>query len=213
MDEPLSNLDAKQRVTMRAEIIDIHRKTGATTVYVTHDQVEAMTMADRIVVMRDGVVRQVGTPRELYFDPDNQFVAGFIGDPPMNFIPCLVSGGKAILQNTDIALRLPKRFAAALKEREGRGLTLGFRPEAAVLTRGENETAGAGIGLTAQTQTLELFGDSVSVFADIGAHSVILRTAPDRMPDENAEVRFIVPADDIYLFDPDQNGATVKTEK
>ena len=94
MDEPLSNLDAKQRVTMRSEITDIHRKVGATTVYVTHDQTEAMTMADRIVVMKGGYVQQVGTPYELYFNPVNMFVAGFIGEPPMNFISSPVTDGK-----------------------------------------------------------------------------------------------------------------------
>ena len=89
MDEPLSNLDAKQRVTMRSEITQIHRETGATTIYVTHDQTEAMTMADRIVVMKEGRIQQVGTPHELYFHPANVFVAGFIGEPPMNFVnPC-----------------------------------------------------------------------------------------------------------------------------
>ena len=93
MDEPLSNLDAKQRVTMRSEITQIHRETGATTIYVTHDQTEAMTMADRIVVMKDGYIQQIGTPRELYFDPVNVFVAGFIGEPPMNFLKGTVKDG------------------------------------------------------------------------------------------------------------------------
>ena len=93
MDEPLSNLDAKQRVTMRAEIAQIHRETGATTIYVTHDQVEAMTLADRIVIMKEGRIQQIGTPYELYFKPVNLFVAGFIGEPPMNFIRTTVRGG------------------------------------------------------------------------------------------------------------------------
>ena len=93
MDEPLSNLDAKQRVTMRSEITQIHRETGATTIYVTHDQTEAMTMADRIVIMKDGYVQQVGTPKEVYFNPCNMFVAGFIGEPPMNFVRRRVENG------------------------------------------------------------------------------------------------------------------------
>ena len=93
MDEPLSNLDAKQRVTMRSEITQIHRETGATTIYVTHDQTEAMTMADRIVVMKNGYVQQVGTPKEVYFHPVNMIVAGFIGEPPMNFIRRRVENG------------------------------------------------------------------------------------------------------------------------
>ena len=93
MDEPLSNLDAKQRVTMRSEIAQIHRETGSTTIYVTHDQTEAMTLADRIVVMKDGYIQQVGTPYELYFKPANVFVAGFIGEPPMNFSRETVKNG------------------------------------------------------------------------------------------------------------------------
>lgn len=92
MDEPLSNLDAKLRVSMRTEISKLHRELGATTIYVTHDQVEAMTMADRIVIMKDGIIQQVGKPMELYDHPKNQFVAGFIGSPQMNFFDVTVSG-------------------------------------------------------------------------------------------------------------------------
>ena len=92
MDEPLSNLDAKQRAIMRSEIIEIHRRIGATTIYVTHDQMEAMTMADRIVVMKDGYIQQVGTPKELYFEPANTFVASFIGEPPMNLLKATTDG-------------------------------------------------------------------------------------------------------------------------
>ena len=95
MDEPLSNLDAKLRVSMRTEISKLHRQLGATTIYVTHDQVEAMTMADRIVIMKDGVIQQVGKPMELYDHPKNQFVAGFIGSPQMNFFDVKVEGNLA----------------------------------------------------------------------------------------------------------------------
>src|SRR5574344_2635437 len=101
MDEPLSNLDAKLRVAMRSEIIKLHQKIGATTIYVTHDQTEAMTMADRIVVMKEGYIQQIGTPYELYFNPVNVFVAGFIGEPPMNFVKTTVKDGKCrIGENT-----------------------------------------------------------------------------------------------------------------
>ena len=110
MDEPLSNLDAKQRVTTRAEIIDIHRKVGATTIYVTHDQTEAMTMADRIVVMNKGYVQQVGTPKELYFHPYNSFVAGFIGEPPMNLLNAEFKGDDLHLSDSIILKGIVSHF-------------------------------------------------------------------------------------------------------
>ena len=99
-DEPLSNLDAKLRVEMRTEIKKLHKRLGTTIVYVTHDQIEAMTLADRIAVMNDGQVQQLGTPNEIYDDPANQFVAGFMGSPPMNFIPCRVSATGELLVET-----------------------------------------------------------------------------------------------------------------
>ena len=99
MDEPLSNLDAKLRVSMRNEISKLHRELGSTTIYVTHDQVEAMTMADRIVVMKDGIIQQIGTPMDLYDNPRNKFVGSFIGSPQMNFLNVEVKGNKAILEN------------------------------------------------------------------------------------------------------------------
>ena len=132
MDEPLSNLDAKQRVTMRSEITQIHRETGATTIYVTHDQTEAMTMADRIVVMKDGYIQQVGTPYDLYFNPANMFVAGFIGEPPMNFISATVKDGK--IEIADTSLDLSKiADKSILDSYEGKEISLGFRPEAVKL--------------------------------------------------------------------------------
>ena len=136
MDEPLSNLDAKQRVTMRSEITQIHRETGATTIYVTHDQTEAMTMADRIVVMKDGYIQQIGTPRELYFDPVNVFVAGFIGEPPMNFLKGTVKDGA--LTFGAVTFDLTKKLGADAARYEGKELVLGFRPEGIVLGEEEN---------------------------------------------------------------------------
>ena len=130
MDEPLSNLDAKQRVTMRGEIAQIHRETGATTIYVTHDQTEAMTLADRIVVMKDGYVQQTGTPYELYFRPANVFVAGFIGEPPMNFAKGKVENGAVAFGDQRVDLTGARQDAAAL---EGKEIVFGFRPEAVTL--------------------------------------------------------------------------------
>lgn len=124
-DEPLSNLDAELRVQMRMEISRLHKELGATMIYVTHDQTEAMTMADRIVVLRDGLVEQVGSPTELYDDPDNMFVAGFIGSPKMNFISCTVTGDKEVAVG-EVKIQMP-RMQASLPI--GETLTLGARPE------------------------------------------------------------------------------------
>src|SRR6188472_856514 len=130
MDEPLSNLDAKLRVQTRAEIARLHQRLRTTVVYVTHDQVEAMTMGDRIAVMNFGVLQQVGSPQELYERPVNKFVAGFIGSPAMNFINVTVQhdGGKTWLKNSDVELSVPDRFAANLAG-SGDALTAGIRPE------------------------------------------------------------------------------------
>ncbi|UEM22390.1 sn-glycerol-3-phosphate ABC transporter ATP-binding protein UgpC [Skermanella mucosa] len=123
-DEPLSNLDAKLRVAMRAEIKELHQRLRTTTVYVTHDQIEAMTMADKIVVMRDGIVEQVGAPLDLYDRPDNLFVAGFIGSPAMNLIEGRIEGGSFVSQG---GLRLP--LPAGWEDSAGRPVTYGLRPE------------------------------------------------------------------------------------
>ncbi len=125
MDEPLSNLDAKLRSHTRAEIVRLQRQLGITTLYVTHDQVEAMTMADRIVVINHGVIQQVGTPREIYEKPRNTFVAGFVGTPPMNFIPGRILGGRFVNRDLGIDLAVPSR----LGKEEGKKVIVGIRPE------------------------------------------------------------------------------------
>ena len=129
MDEPLSNLDAKLRVSMRAEIAKLHHRLNTTTIYVTHDQTEAMTMADRIVIMKDGIIQQVGTPREVYNKPNNMFVAGFIGSPAMNFISFTYKDG--ILKNDALTLTLPEGKAKLLADNgyQGKEIIMGIRPE------------------------------------------------------------------------------------
>ena len=131
MDEPLSNLDAKLRVQTRTQIASLQRRLGVTTVYVTHDQTEALTMGDRIAVMKDGRLQQVGTPRELYETPVNQFVAGFIGSPAMNLLPATVSGGGVSLGGVEFAL------PAAASQAPGSAVVLGVRPEDLVMASGE----------------------------------------------------------------------------
>jgi multiple sugar transport system ATP-binding protein len=131
-DEPLSNLDAKLRVAMRTEIKELHQRLRTTSIYVTHDQIEAMTMADKIVVMRDGVVEQIGSPLELYDHPANQFVAGFIGSPSMNFLPGRIQQGQVVLASGD---RLPVPTTA--RAQEGQEVIFGTRPEHIEIAEGQ----------------------------------------------------------------------------
>src|SRR6267154_2302329 len=130
-DEPLSNLDAKLRVQMRVELKKLHERLGTTAIYVTHDQVEAMTLGDRVVVMKDGVVQQVGEPLELYNQPANKFVAGFIGSPAMNFAAVTVTeaNGSLIAENSGLRIKLPDETAQRLRGHIGHQVTLGVRPE------------------------------------------------------------------------------------
>lgn len=194
MDEPLSNLDAKQRVTMRAEIAQIHRQTGATTIYVTHDQVEAMTLADRIVIMKSGYIQQVGTPYELYFKPANLFVAGFIGEPPMNFIRATVHGGGITIGGTayDISHNLGRQEGAY----NGKDVYFGFRPEAIRL--GEVENA---YHVRATVELTEMLGDNTNVYVNIGDTNAILKVNPHDAPAIDSQITFSIPYTDTYLFD------------
>jgi len=194
MDEPLSNLDAKQRVTMRSEITQIHRETGATTIYVTHDQTEAMTMADRIVVMKDGYVQQVGTPRELYFDPVNVFVAGFIGEPPMNFIRATVTHGTVKVGGK--MLDLTPKLGKKLGEYEGKELVFGFRPESIKL--GERKEAYV---MPANVELTEMLGDNTNVYINMEGANAILKVDPHDTPEVDSNIAFSIPYESVYLFD------------
>ena len=194
MDEPLSNLDAKQRVTMRSEITQIHRETGATTIYVTHDQTEAMTMADRIVVMKDGYVQQVGTPRELYFDPVNVFVAGFIGEPPMNFVRGKVEGGKLAIGKNLVDLKA--KLGDKLSQYEGKEIVFGFRPESVKL--GEHEEAYV---LPANVELTEMLGDNTNVYITMDEVHSILKVDPHDTPEVDSDITFSIPYENVYLFD------------
>ena len=194
MDEPLSNLDAKQRVTMRSEITDIHNKTGATTIYVTHDQTEAMTMADRIVVMKEGYIQQVGTPYDLYFNPVNVFVAGFIGEPPMNFVRATLKKGKITIgKNT---LDLSEKLGDKASKYEGKEIVFGFRPEAIVLGKAENS-----LSIKASVELTELLGDNTNVYVDIQGEKSILKVNPHYTPEMDSDIEFSIPFESVYLFD------------
>lgn len=192
MDEPLSNLDAKQRVTMRSEIAQLHRSTGSTMIYVTHDQTEAMTLADRIVVMKDGYIQQVGTPYELYFHPANVFVAGFIGEPPMNFITDEVQDGSVKFGDNIINLK----HKMEKKPDDGKKLIIGFRPEAVVPGEALNAYT-----LKAVVELTEMLGDSANVYVDANGVKAILKVSPHDIPEIDEEITFSVPYEQTYVFD------------
>ncbi len=194
MDEPLSNLDAKQRVTMRSEITQIHRETGATTIYVTHDQTEAMTMADRIVVMKDGYVQQIGTPYDLYFNPVNVFVAGFIGEPPMNFVRGKVAGGKIHFGVNE--LDLSKKLGQKISSYEGKEIVFGFRPESIVLGQQKDSYV-----LSSSVELTEMLGDNTNVYILSGEDHAILKVDPHDTPEIDTELLFSIPYENVYLFD------------
>jgi multiple sugar transport system ATP-binding protein len=192
-DEPLSNLDAKLRVQMRTEIKALHQRLKTTTVYVTHDQIEAMTMADRIVVMHDGIVEQIGTPLELYDYPTNLFVAGFIGSPAMNFIPGVVRGnGSAGFIETDAGTRLPlPRNAPAPVDSK---VVFGIRPEHLALGNG-------GDGVTADVQVIEPTGAETQVFVEMAGTQVtaVFTERHDFQPGDR--ITLTPRPDTIHLFD------------
>ncbi|SPO53451.1 MULTISPECIES: ABC transporter ATP-binding protein [Pseudomonas] len=177
-DEPLSNLDAKLRVEMRTEMKLMHQRLKTTTVYVTHDQIEAMTLGDKVAVMKDGIIQQFGTPQQIYNDPANQFVASFIGSPPMNFIPVRLTqqDGRllAVLDSGQARCELPLGVAA--DELDGREIILGIRPEQIALGAAE----GNGLpGIRAEVQVTEPTGPDLLVFVTLNQTKVCCRLAPD----------------------------------
>ena len=185
MDEPLSNLDAKLRVSTRAQIKNLHHTLKTTTVYVTHDQIEAMTLADRVVVMSAGVVQQVGTPTEIYDRPDNTFVAGFIGSPAMNLIQGEIAGG---------VFRAPGMTVPGLRADRSGKVTLGFRAEdASVVPEG-----GA---IEAPVYTMELLGEATMIAVRIGPDIAAVKAAKDFRIAIGQAVRIAVPAAACHLFD------------
>jgi multiple sugar transport system ATP-binding protein len=192
LDEPLSNLDAMLRVQTRIELQKMHQRLGTTFIYVTHDQVEAMTMGDRIAVMKDGVLQQVAPPREIYDQPANMYVAGFIGSPRMNFLPVTISGHHA--KASGFELDLPNAPGMA------RG-TLGIRPEHFVPNVSAN---GAAIDL--KVEVLEVLGSDQYLYGKVGSEDLIARVDPELKVSIGDRVRLGVNMQRLHLFD-------VETEK
>ena len=208
MDEPLSNLDAKLRVQTRAEILRIQQRLETTTVYVTHDQVEAMTMGDRIAVMSEGVLQQVGPPPELYEHPVNKFVAAFIGSPAMNFANVHADQGK--LKMGSNLLHLTGSRAKIAQERHGRQLEIGFRPEDLEIANG----AGAGDGAVrfpAKVDVVEYLGNQELLHADVEGNEILALVSSDRNVQVGDNVEFTIPSDKLHLFDPETQESLVPT--
>jgi multiple sugar transport system ATP-binding protein len=189
-DEPLSNLDAKLRVAMRTEIKELHQRLKTTTVYVTHDQIEAMTMADKIVVMHDGIVEQMGAPLELYDNPANMFVAGFIGSPSMNFIPGTIKSNGSVYVEAAGGLRLPVSKAPSASD--GKPVVYGFRPEHMTL---------ADDGVPAEVVVVEPTGSETQLVARMAGQDIvaIFRERYDLHPGQKIHLK--PRADVVHLFD------------
>lgn len=199
-DEPLSNLDAKLRTAMRSEITKLHKNLNATFIYVTHDQTEAMTMGDRIVVMKDGVVQQVAKPQELYDSPCNMFVAGFIGSPQMNFVDAVLknNSGRFYAAVKDDVVLLPKNP----KFRElpdGMKIKLGIRPEN-ILTQKERFAPDEPV-LKGKVDICELMGSEVFLYVDCKGSRLTVRAPADNAPKADEELLFQFDKEKLHLFD------------
>lgn len=197
MDEPLSNLDAKLRVQMRTEISKIHQRLGATIIYVTHDQTEAMTLGTRIVVMKDGIVQQIDTPQNLYQKPCNLFVAGFVGSPQMNFLDAVISekGGKVIATIGEYDLEVPAAKATVLKEKGyvGKTVVLGIRPE--------NISDAADGAMASTVNVYELLGAEVFLYFTLNGTQITARVNPQTTARAGSEIKFNFDMDKTHFFD------------
>ena len=219
MDEPLSNLDAKLRNQMRAEIIKLRQRIDTTFIYVTHDQTEAMTLGDRIVIMKDGYIQQIGTPQEVFDHPANVFVAGFIGMPQMNFFEgqLVADGGTYAVQVMDAVMELSPEIQAQLKARNvpSKAVTLGIRPEHVSFA----PEAGPHC-LTGSVDVSEMMGSEIHLHVNAGGHDVVLRGPTTELASEHkggfafgAQVHFTFRGDLIHLFDPETEENLLPLEK
>ncbi len=205
-DEPLSNLDAKLRVQMRVELKKLHSRLGTTAVYVTHDQVEAMTLGDRVVVMRDGLVQQVGEPLDLYNEPSNRFVAGFIGSPGMNFASIRVvdEGGEVHAVGDGIRLKLPGAAAARLKPYTGHDVTLGIRPEDLRIASDESAN---GLGFDAVVEVIERLGSEILLDVKVGGGTMVAAVEPTVRAKVREQLRLALNPERLHFFDTQTEAA------
>ena len=201
-DEPLSNLDAKLRVQMRVELKKLHNLVETTAVYVTHDQVEAMTLGDRVVVMKDGWIQQVGEPLELYAKPANKFVAGFIGSPAMNFADVTINdtGGVVTAESQGLRLQVPPAKAAALRAYKGQNVAFGVRPEDVHIATGSDP---AGLTFDAVVEVVEPLGSEIllDVRAGTSATTIVARVEPTVRAKVKDPIKLAVNPERLHFFD------------
>jgi multiple sugar transport system ATP-binding protein len=199
-DEPLSNLDAKLRVQMRVELKKLHDRLETTAIYVTHDQVEAMTLGDRVVVMKDGWIQQVGEPLELYGHPTNKFVAGFIGSPAMNFIDVAINeaNGQVVAEAQGLRLLVPPAKAAVLRPYKGQQIALGVRPEDVHVATGADA---AHHSFDAAVEVVEPLGSEILLDVRIGRGTIVARVEPSVRVKVHETVKLAVNADKLHFFD------------
>ncbi len=208
-DEPLSNLDAKLRVDMRTQIKRLHMTFKTTSIYVTHDQVEAMTLADRIVILRSGVIEQIGTPSELYSAPRNMFVAGFIGSPAMNFLDARLEaadGGLSVAPEGGTALRLPHHLAERYANRAGARVVLGLRPEHLTNTWTEQDRDSL-VPFPLKVEIAEPLGADTLIFSRIGEREIVCRVTPEAGATSGANITLHSNMNHMHLFDPESGAA------
>lgn len=201
MDEPLSNLDAKLRVQMRSEIIELHRRLDTTTIYVTHDQTEAMTMATRLVVMNKGYIQQVGTPKEIYQKPVNKFVASFIGSPAMNFIQGKIQKGMFVAEGLEV--RFPVEKQRLVDAYEGKQVTLGMRPEELIAEEFVTDMPEIANRMRMDVSVVELLGHEFIVHGRVANTRILSKLNVDvnKFDINVKELDFIIDADKLHLFD------------
>jgi multiple sugar transport system ATP-binding protein len=212
-DEPLSNLDAKLRTEMRTEIKRLHGRLRTTVVYVTHDQVEAMTLADRIVVLKGGRIEQVGTPDEIYNRPASHFVAGFTGSPPMNFVPArVVRNGAGMEVDLGPAGRVPLAdgHAAAAAAADGREVLFGIRPEHIAAFRGEPRPGHARAELA--VSVVEPLGSDTLAFLQVGGREIVARLSPEDAPRAGDRLPVEINLSRVHLFDPETGRSLGRTD-
>ena len=204
-DEPLSNLDAKLRMEMRAELKRLHKMLGTTVVYVTHDQIEAMTLATKVALMREGHVEQLGTPSEIYNRPATRYVAEFVGAPPMNMLPARVAGGQVMVEGADSPLPLPATFAAQLPA-DGEAFSIGIRPEAFSYAGDDR-----GVRLWLDAELAELTGPETLVTGTVHGHRLIAALPPMVEIDQTAPVPLTFGVEALHLFGADGRRLPVET--
>lgn len=207
MDEPLSNLDAKLRVQTRAEISKLHNRLQTTIIYVTHDQIEAMTMGDRIVVMRDGIIQQVGAPLEIYDNPNNVFVAGFIGTPPMNFLDGVVKeeNGKLVVDFEVFKVRIPEGKFKNVRQYLNKPVIFGIRPES--ILEADNVQAADEDIVVATVDVSELMGSEIYLYMSAGNCSFVARVDSHSKARDGEKHRVVFDGNKMHLFDKETEKA------